>query len=149
MEIRKLKVKDSRALLKILKKLIVEAKAKWIETLIQSSKETDAAESVDGEEKYIKLFGDIITIAIDNFEGEVTEFFASLCSLSVEEYLDLDGFDTDIEVIEEIKKDESFKSFFSKAWDAVKSQGWYANIMNTMKEKYDSTIKQASTSSEN
>lgn len=149
MKIRKLKVRDSRAFLKILKKLIVDTKAKWIETLIQSSGESGSKESVDGEEKYVKLFSDIITLAIDNFESDVTELFADLCGLSVEEYLDLDGFDTDIEVIEEIKKDESFKSFFLKAWVAVKSQNWFANITNAMKEKYDSLTSLVQDNSKN
>ena len=134
--IRPLTVRDTRHLAKLLKRLVKDAKQHWIETLIVPAAEsvqsgTGSADSEEAETKYIRLFTGIMESLIETYEGDVTEWFASLCGVSVEDYLNL-PFATDLQIIEQVKDSEAFKDFFSKACAMFKSNERFGGILSRL-----------------
>ena len=147
--IRPLKVRDSRFLMRMLKKLIEESKERWIETLISAgvdTEETAVDETADGV-KYLNLFSDIVALLIANFENEITEWFADLSEITHEEYENL-PFGIDLDIIQQIGNDENFRSFFSKAWAFARNHRTFGPIIESVKTRYDSLIASPSDSSE-
>lgn len=138
-KIRNLTVGDNRFLIRLINKLIKEYKENWIKDLIKpnknktekpTKKETDEEVNDNIDDETSTVFLSIINSLIDHYTTEITEWFASLLSITPEEYDKLD-FDTDAIVIDQIINQPKFKFFFqrvSAAFSQVKNLGDLLNI---------------------
>lgn len=134
-KIRKLTVGDNRFLIKLIDKLIKEFREVWLKDLIKQGKETDSSNKSDEENKAIntQIFYSVINLLLSHFSNEVTEWFASLLNISIEEYEKLD-FSTDAIIIEQIINDESFQFFFQKAFALYNLKQKFGNFTNIGKK---------------
>jgi hypothetical protein len=143
-QIRKLTVADCRKLVAMLRSLAAKAQGAWIKTLIKPVPATAQVEPEDeeldaeGVERMARLFLGLLDMLLEEFEGDVTEWFASLCGVSVEEYLRL-PIDTDLIVIEQIKSAEEFPAFFERACAVLKLQGRFGGLAKSVKNLFAST----------
>lgn len=137
-KIRKLTVSDNRILIRLIKKLISETKETWIENIIHVS---DGKKSVKDDEEtgkqYLKVFSSIIISLIEKFESDITDWFASLISVTPDEYKNLD-FDTDIKIVDQIKNAKEFNDFFQNACAVFNVKSVSQKVTKLLKEKLDS-----------
>jgi hypothetical protein len=140
LKIRKLTVSDNRLLVKLIKKMISDSKDTWIENIVTTSDSSvSAADDETIGRQYVKIFSIILNSLIEKFESDITEWFASLLSISVEEYKNLD-FDTDINVVSQIKDAKEFNDFFRNACVVFNVKNLSEKITKILKGKFGSLI---------
>lgn len=154
LKIRELTVEDNRLLIKLLRKLIDDAKQSWISNVIKvqdksikksknennGKNDNNNAESEKNEQAAIEVFYMIINKILDCYTEDITKWFASLLNISVDEYLKL-PFDTDLKMIGFIQEDKNFKFFFPKLLQQFKLQKIYRSIIQNVKMRYGSLIE--------
>lgn len=134
-KIRQLTLEDNRVLVNLIKRLTVETSEEWITKIVKSP--DGESKGADGENNYGVIFSLIVEKLISAFSEDLTKLFASLLNISVEDYLKL-PFDTDMVIIEQIKKAPEFNGFFQKACVAFNLQRIIGNITKSVKKRLDS-----------
>lgn len=137
-KIRKLEVSDLYKFIAILDKLI-KSGDKWIGKIISlSSDATKGKENgVENVERYYSLFSEITCLMIATYSNDLSEWFASLAGVSVEEYKRL-PFDTDMVIIEQFKEADEFKSFFSKAFAVFNLKKKFGDLISKARTDFGS-----------
>ncbi|MBT8489466.1 MAG: hypothetical protein KJN62_00295 [Deltaproteobacteria bacterium] len=136
-KIRALTAGDTRVLARIVKKLISDCGEKWIAKLIPAPDPDEDRQEVKKDEAEVgaeifQVFSTIITSIMDNYEPEITEWFASLCEISVEDYLRSPP-NIDSHVVMLISEDEGFRDFLSTAWAAARRSRLLSGIIASLK----------------
>lgn len=133
LKIRELWVSDNRKIVDLLKRFATETHNEWITALRGPSE----GEKPTGDGDMVKFFVDMINNLLSMYQNEMTEIFAGLLGVTVEEYQKL-PFDTDMVVIEQIKSAPGFLSFFQKACVVFNLQKVFGPVLKNLKEKLDS-----------
>lgn len=137
--IRSLTVEDSRKMVSLVKRFASDTNNAWIKNIVKQPTEAgDKAKRDDEDESGVVGFvSDLLIQIIDYFQDDATEWFASLCGITVDEYLKL-PIDADFDVVDQIKKQPEAERFFSKACAAFKNQMIISNITTKLKERFGS-----------
>lgn len=136
--IRTLTVADSRVLVGLLSKLLKSGYS-WVGNIVTIAKSSgnEGEERLDSIEKYYQIFESIIGELTSNYVNDLTEWFASLVGVSVDDYQKL-PIESDLIVIEQLKSSGEFKSFFLKACAVFSLKEKFQNLISNAKKKFDS-----------
>jgi len=121
--IRKLKTSDLFTVTGLLKKV---AKSGLSEMIVAESKSD--SKIIDSP---IKIGLLVLTVLYDNVVDDLILWFASLCNVTKEEYMESDV-NTTLDIIDYLSTNEDCKSFFLRASDLVKT---IPGLPSTTKEK--------------
>lgn len=114
--IRELKYSDRRKLSNMIKKLSVQLNDNSLLNLIQSSPNKHEKETDGNDDRLISIGVNLLNVLIQFLEEEITEWFADLIGVEIEEFLKEAPFDIEIIIIDQLIKDGGqFKSFLSGA----------------------------------
>jgi CRISPR/Cas system-associated exonuclease Cas4 (RecB family) len=140
-KIRELKIKDGRALVKIMRKLISDIKQVWLSGIVSDSpKKEDQKPDDDNLEKLGIVFVDVIEKGLQYIDEDITEWFASLCNMTVEEYLENAPINAEFEIIKQIKGDEKFKDFLSGLSAVFNVDALLSKASSAMKDRFPSVF---------
>lgn len=139
MKIRRLKVKDLNRIKTLIEKNIDNLSEQNLRNLISSKiaeeKDPETEDGLEAVSTVVTIGTRILTKLLTDFYDEVSELFADLLEVNLEDYEEMD-IDTPLKVIELIKEAPEVQAFFTISSAGSKMTELFGNIFESVKTRY-------------
>lgn len=136
-KIRELKYSDRLKLSAMIRKLTEKLEDDTLLKLVSSSDTKKTDEDTDeNDNNFIKIGISIFKLLMDFLEDEMSKWFADLCNVDINEFIQNAPFDIEITIIDQLLEDKGkFKSFLAGASRLYNRISGLRSKLQNMKEK--------------
>jgi len=113
----------------------------WLSGIVSDSpKKGDQKPDDENLEKLGIIFVDVIEKGLQYIDEDITAWFASLCDMTVDEYLENAPINAEFDIIKQIKEDEKFKDFLSGLSAVFNVNALLSKASSAMRDRFPSVF---------